>query len=241
MLLRLEDGRTDGSAPAQFIPAAERFGLMPAIDRWVVRRTLAELARRRAEGSGPAIERCAINLSGTSLGDESLLAFLREQIALHAVPPGMLCFEITETAAIARMSNAIRLIGDLRQLGCRFSLDDFGAGMSSFTYLRQLPVDYLKIDGGLVRGMAQDEAHRAMVQMIHHIGHVMGKETIAEYAETPAILQTLREMGVDHAQGNAIAPPLLFAAAQPTRRPPPSAAAAQRFAGGGFSAVAGGA
>lgn len=241
VLLRLEDGRTDGSAPAQFIPTAERFGLMPAIDRWVVRRTLAELARRRAEGSGPAIERCAINLSGTSLGDESLLAFLREQIALHAVPPGMLCFEITETAAIARMSNAIRLIGDLRQLGCRFSLDDFGAGMSSFTYLRQLPVDYLKIDGGLVRGMAQDEAHRAMVQMIHHIGHVMGKETIAEYAETPAILQTLREMGVDHAQGNAIAPPLLFAAAQPTRRPPPSAAAAQRFAGGGFSAVAGGA
>lgn len=236
VLLRLEDGTPEGNAPAEFIPAAERFGLMPAIDRWVVSRALAELARRRANSIGPSIERCAINLSGTSLGDDGLLAFLRGQIALHAVPPGVLCFEITETAAIGRMSNAIRLIGELRQLGCRFSLDDFGAGMSSFTYLRQLPVDYLKIDGSLVRSMAQDDAHRAMVQMVHHIAHVMGKETIAEYAETPATVQALREMGVDHAQGTAIGPPAPFAAAQPTSKPLPSAAAAQRFAGGGFSA-----
>ncbi|WP_311220666.1 MULTISPECIES: EAL domain-containing protein [unclassified Acidovorax] len=247
LLLRLDDGSQASATPGQFIPAAERFGLMPAIDRWVVRRALAELARRREAGDTPVISLCAINLSGTSVGEESLLGFLREQIALHGVPPDLLCFEITETAAIAHMPNAIRLIRELKQQGCRFSLDDFGAGMSSFTYLRQLPVDYLKIDGGLVRDIIEDPANRAMVEMINHIGHVMGKETIAEFAESAAIVQALRNMGIDHGQGYAIGRPCLFTPALPPARHMlpgegqklPSAPLAQRFATDGLAASGG--
>lgn len=144
------------------------------------------------------------------------------------------------------MPNAIRLIRELKQQGCRFSLDDFGAGMSSFTYLRQLPVDYLKIDGGLVRDIIEDPANRAMVEMINHIGHVMGKETIAEFAESAAIVQALRHMGVDHGQGYAIGRPHLFTPPLPSpRQPPPghleppSTALAQRFSADGLAATGG--
>lgn len=210
LLLRLRDEAGELVPPGHFIPAAERYGLMPAIDRWVVQRAFATLAQQRQFPDARPIATCAINLSGTSLGDESLLDFLRQQFAAHAVAPETVCFEITETSAIAHLPSAIRLMKELKRLGCRFSLDDFGSGMSSFTYLKHLPVDYLKIDGGFVRDMLTDPTNHAMVEMINRIGQVMGKRTIAEFAESMEIVEALRAMGVDYAQGYALARPRPF-------------------------------
>jgi EAL domain-containing protein (putative c-di-GMP-specific phosphodiesterase class I) len=153
---------------------------------------------------------CAINLSGSSIGDEEFLDYLHEQFERFAIAPSMICFEITETSAIANLASAIRFINQLKALGCRFSLDDFCAGMSSFAYLKHLPVDYLKIDGSFVKDMLDDPINRAMVEVINHIGHVMGKRTIAEFVETPLIEQALMEIGVDYAQGYLIERPQPF-------------------------------
>lgn len=210
ILLRLTD--EDGSfvTPQSFIPAAERYGLMPSIDRWVVRNTFRILAARQADPSMAPIATCAINLSGATFGDETFLGFLCEQFLVHRISPAMICLEITETSAIANLTNAIRFIDDLRSLGCRFALDDFGSGMSSFAYLKHLPVDYLKIDGSFVKDMVEDRIDRAMVEMIHHIGKVMGKRTIAEFVESDGIIAALKTIGVDYAQGYGIARPKPF-------------------------------
>lgn len=210
VLLRLAENHEELVSPGCFIPAAEHYGMMPAIDRWVVKHTLVLLAQHQATG-GPAVHTCAINLSGTSLGDESLLKYIHTEIEQSGVDPRMLCFEITETSAISHLPSAVRLMKDLQQLGCRFALDDFGVGMSSFTYLKHLPVDYLKIDGSFVRDLLDDPTNRAMVEMINHIGHVMGKETIAEFAESMDIVDALRTIGVDHAQGYALSRPIPLA------------------------------
>ncbi len=206
LLLRL--CADDGSLipPMAFIPAAERYGLMPALDRWVVRRALATHTLRHPPGSLSVL--VAINLSGTSICDETFLPFVLEQFALTGVPPSEICFEITETAAIANLGEATVLIRALKAIGCKFSLDDFGSGMSSFTYLKHLPVDYLKIDGSFVKDMMDDPVDRAMVEAIHRIGHVMGLQTIAEFVESDAIIGALREIGVDYAQGYAIGKPV---------------------------------
>ena len=206
LLLRLctEDGAL--IPPMAFIPAAERYGLMPALDRWVIRRALATHKLRYPPGGLPAL--VAINLSGTSICDESFLPFVLEQFALTGVAPSEICFEITETAAIANLTEATVLIRALKAIGCKFSLDDFGSGMSSFTYLKHLPVDYLKIDGSFVKDMMDDPVDRAMVEAIHRIGHVMGLQTIAEFVESDAIIAALREIGVDYAQGYAIGKPV---------------------------------
>jgi diguanylate cyclase (GGDEF)-like protein/PAS domain S-box-containing protein len=225
VLLRLRDDDGQLIAPGVFIPAAEHYGMMPSIDRWVIRHTLEALARHQHQPGLPPVHTCAINLSGTSLGDDSLLKLIRSALADSGVDPHMLCFEITETSAISHLPNAVRLMKELQQLGCRFALDDFGAGMSSFNYLKHLPVDYLKIDGSFVKDMLHDPANRAMVEMIHHIGHVMGKQTIAEFVESQAIVEALREIGVDYAQGYALARPVPlqdYLALGSTPRPEPA-------------------
>ncbi|BAK78348.1 diguanylate cyclase/phosphodiesterase with PAS sensor(s) [Pseudogulbenkiania sp. NH8B] len=208
LLLRLLDEYGMLVPPSAFIPAAERYNLMVTIDRWVVSTALAMLAARTSPGSEWT---CAINLSGASLCDDDFLGFLRAELAGSGIDPAHLCFEVTETSAIANLACATEFMRELRQLGCRFSLDDFGAGMSSFGYLKHLPVDFLKIDGGFVKDMLDDPVDHAMVEVINHIGHVMGKQTIAEFAEHPGILEALKRMGVDYAQGYGVARPLPLA------------------------------
>ena len=210
LLLRLDDGDGRLTPPGAFIPAAERFGLMPAIDRWVVHTALEIIASRRAEFYGPAARTYAINLSGITLTDETFLPFLRAELASSGVPPEVLCFEITETSAIANLERAAEFIEAMQAMGSRFALDDFGVGMSSLTYLKRLPVDYLKIDGSFVRDMLEDKSDYATVQTINQIAHMSGKKTIAEFVETPEILDALRVIGVDYAQGYAIDRPSIF-------------------------------
>ncbi|WP_404979480.1 putative bifunctional diguanylate cyclase/phosphodiesterase [Comamonas sp.] len=222
VLLRLRDENGQILAPGHFIPAAERYGLMPSIDRWVISKALQTLAQQ--PGHAKLVETCAINLSGPSLDDEGLLEFVKEQLQLHGIAAQKLCFEITETSAIGNLSNATRLIQALRALGCRFALDDFGVGMSSLTYLKQLPVDYLKIDGGFVRDMLKDKGDHAMVEMINRIGQTLGKKTVAEFVESREIAMELMRMGVDYVQGYAIARPKpmtgdYFAATQDNQLP----------------------
>lgn len=203
LLLRLHDADGKLVPPMAFIPAAERYNLMVSIDQWVIESAFAALAR----SSGARIDTCTINLSGASLGDDRFLDFVQDCFTRFAVAPEIVCFEITETVAIANLANARRIMDVLKAVGCRFSLDDFGSGMSSFGYLKNLPVDYLKIDGAFVKDMADDPIDCAMVTAIHNIGHVMGLKTIAEFVEGKAILQSLRDLGVDYAQGFGIARP----------------------------------
>jgi EAL domain-containing protein (putative c-di-GMP-specific phosphodiesterase class I) len=208
LLVRLQDEHGEVIPPMAFLPAAERYNLMPAIDRWVIRTAFAALA---AHGNGAAHAGIVgINLSGASIGDEQFLDFVREQFERFRVPHAAICFEITETTAVTSLSRAAEFIGGLRASGCRFALDDFGVGVSSFTYLKHLPVDFLKIDGSFVKDMLQDPVDAAMVDAIHRIGRVMGKQTIAESVETPAIREALTAVGVDYAQGYGIAAPVPF-------------------------------
>lgn len=207
VLLRMKDEQGHMVQPLAFIPAAERYGLMPAVDRWVIQSTLEAIGQNLRAQPGQPAKLHNINLSGTTFNDEGFEAFVREQLALHQVPAHAICFEMTETAAVANLEQAATLIKSLKADGCRFALDDFGSGLSSFMYLKSLPVDYLKIDGNFVKGMVDDPVAHAMVQSINTVGHVMGIKTIAEYVENDAILAKLDEMGVDYAQGWAIGMP----------------------------------
>ncbi|PXB94552.1 PAS domain S-box protein, partial [Pseudomonas aeruginosa] len=222
LLLRLRDEGGRLVPPLSFIPAAERYGLMTLIDRWVVENAFRTLVERAQDPRAEPIGTCAINLSGATIGDESFLQFLTELFARYRIPPQTICFEVTETVAVANLASTIRFINELKDTGCRFSLDDFCAGMSSFIYLKHLPVDYLKIDGSFVKDMLEDPIDRAMVQVINHIGHVMGKRTIAEFVETVEVMEALREIGIDYAQGLAIGAPLPF-----SRQPPGAGVDAQ--------------
>ncbi len=202
VLLRLIDEAGRVVPPMAFIPAAERYNLMPTIDRWVVRTLLTWMKANLA--LLPADSSVSINLSGQSLGDDSFGDFIEEQLLSSGIPPSRICFEITETAAISNLSRALRLMSGLRARGCHFALDDFGSGLSSFAYLKNLPVDSIKIDGAFVRDMLNDPTDFAMVEAIARIGHVMGLKTIAEYVESEAIMHRLAELGVDFVQGFGI-------------------------------------
>lgn len=203
ILLRLRDEKGNLVAPMAFIPAAERYNLMPTIDRWVIETLFKSWSL--AEHDSKTIY--AINLSGTTINDDQFISFLREQFALYQVPPESICFEITETVAIANLTKASQFIRELQRYGCRFSLDDFGSGMSSFAYLKTLPVDYLKIDGGFIKNIVENSVDDAMVEAIARIGNVMGVKTIAEFVENDAILQRIKTLGVDYAQGYGVAKP----------------------------------
>ncbi len=204
ILLRLPNAQTgEISPPMAFLPTAERYNLMPRIDRWVVESFFTYLASR------PAVPKTiySVNLSGSSINDESFVDFLEEQLRKYPVNPQILCFEITETLAIANLQKAVDLILKLKKIGCHFALDDFGSGMSSFSYLKHLPVDYLKIDGNFVKEAPTDEVLYAMLQSINHIGHIMGLKTIAEYVENTAVLEKVQTLGIDYVQGYAIGRP----------------------------------
>lgn len=219
VLLRMLSQDGELITGTEFIPVAERYNLMPAIDRWVIHELfLSKKEYIRTEHEKIACHDTSnthtcllsVNLSGTSLGDEGLLDFIKNEIEEHAIPHAAICFEITETAAISNLNVASHFIKELRKLGCRFSLDDFGSGLSSFGYLKDLPVDFLKIDGSFVHDMVTNSMNLAMVESINHIGHVLGMQTIAEFVESEEILLKLRELGVDYAQGFAITAPELL-------------------------------
>jgi diguanylate cyclase (GGDEF)-like protein/PAS domain S-box-containing protein len=205
LLLRMRDESGRMVSPDNFIAAAERYGLTPAIDRWVIENALRWLVMEADEREKLAM--CSINLSGQSLGDDKFLPFVIEQFQKSGIDASKICFEITETAAIASFSQANRFIHALKELGCRFALDDFGTGLSSFGYLKHFPVDFLKIDGSFVREILHDPIDREMVRSINEIGHLTGKKTIAEFAENAEIIQMLTSLGVDYAQGYGIAQP----------------------------------
>jgi diguanylate cyclase (GGDEF)-like protein/PAS domain S-box-containing protein len=205
LLLRMRDESGRMVSPDNFIAAAERYALTPAIDRWVIENALRWLVSEADEREKLAM--CSINLSGQSLGDDKFLPFVIEQFQKSGIDASKICFEITETAAVASFSQANRFIQALRELGCRFALDDFGTGLSSFGYLKHFPVDFLKIDGSFVREILHDPIDREMVRSINEIGHLTGKKTIAEFAENAEIIQMLTSLGVDYAQGYGIAQP----------------------------------
>ncbi len=209
ILLRLLDENGEILAPGNFIPAAERYHLMPSVDRWVVSKTLAMLSE--FDESLLRNGTYAINLSGQSLNEKDFLDFVHGQIENSSVPPECICFEVTETATISNLDKAILFMTSLKNIGCSFSLDDFGSGISSFGYLKTLPVDYLKIEGSIVKDMVTDETSAAMVTAINQVGHTMKLRTIAEFVENDAIKLRLKEIGVDYAQGYGIGKPERFA------------------------------
>ena len=191
--------------PAEFLPAAERYKLMNQIDRWVVKNTLCWIQSNCEKLKNLYL--CSINLSGQSLGDEGFYHFVEEQFQVFEVPANAICFEITETAAIANLTNANRFMDNFKSLGCKFALDDFGSGMSSFAYLKNLPVDIIKIDGAFVRDCHKNATNLALVRSIHDIADVMGKKTVAEFVENELVLNKVYEIGVDFAQGYGISQP----------------------------------
>jgi diguanylate cyclase (GGDEF)-like protein/PAS domain S-box-containing protein len=205
LLLRMRDEAGKIVAPDNFITAAERYGITPSIDRWVIENAFRWLVSEADERE--KLVMCSINLSGQSLGDDKFLPYVIDQFHRSGLDATKICFEITETAAIASFSQANRFIQALKELGCKFALDDFGTGLSSFGYLKHFPVDFLKIDGSFVKEILHDPIDREMVRSINEIGHLTGKQTIAEFAENLEIINMLRTLGVDYAQGYGVSQP----------------------------------
>jgi diguanylate cyclase (GGDEF)-like protein/PAS domain S-box-containing protein len=205
LLLRMRDENGTIISPELFIAAAERYGITPGIDRWVISHAFRWLVSEADERERLTL--CSINLSGQSLADEKFLPFVIDQFRTSGLIGNRICFEITETAAIASYSQANRFIHALQELGCKFALDDFGTGLSSFGYLKHFPVDFLKIDGSFVKEILHDPIDREMVRSINEIGHLTGKKTIAEFAENTEIITMLRGMGIDYAQGYGVEEP----------------------------------
>ncbi|MCB1719693.1 MAG: EAL domain-containing protein, partial [Candidatus Competibacteraceae bacterium] len=196
VLLRMIDEKGGLILPGSFLPAAERYNLMPAIDRWVIRTVFSRYRELVQQfDCGPLT--CAVNLSGSSLNAEGFFDFIREQAIEHDLPKGAICFEITETAAINNLRQAAAFMAEIKALGFLFALDDFGTGTSSFGYLKVLPVDFLKIDGGFVQDIGHDPIDKAMTETINRIGHIMGMKTVGEFATSETVIGDLRAIGVD--------------------------------------------
>jgi diguanylate cyclase (GGDEF)-like protein/PAS domain S-box-containing protein len=205
-LIRYKDINGQIVPPGAFLPAAERYNQAPILDRWVIKTLFSWMAKQPDFVND--LKLCSINLSGLSFSDETMLDFIIEQFNRWLIPPEKVCFEITETAAIANLSDAVTFIQQLKKHGCYFSLDDFGSGLSSFAYLKNLPVDFIKIDGLFVKDILDDKVDLAMVRSINEVGHVMEKKTVAEFVENEEILAVLKQLGVDYAQGFAIGEPV---------------------------------
>ena len=201
--LRAEDGRE--VMPGAFLPAAERYGMMPAIDRWVVETALRHIDRLHPSGS--SLDTCAINLSSASLEDPALFDLIADLVRSLAIDPSRLMFELTETVAMRDFASSSALIRKLRELGCRVALDDFGAGMSSFGYMKNLALDMVKIDGSFVQELATDRMSQSIVRAVTEIGHLQGLEVVAEWVSSPEMTRLLRQMGVDYGQGFALHKP----------------------------------
>jgi len=212
VLVRMTDA--DGSivAPGQFLPVAERYNLAPRIDRWVISTTLKWLSSHPEQLE--SLSMCSINLSGLSLTEEQFPEFILSAFKETGVPAAKICFEITETAAISNLTSATNLVSKLREAGCRFALDDFGSGLSSFGYLKQLPVEFVKIDGMFVRDSREDPIDLQMVRSINERAQVLGKRTSAEFVENDAMCEALRAIGVDYAQGYGVGHPRAMASLQ---------------------------
>lgn len=204
LLLRMRNDAGNLVPPMAFIPAAERYHMMESIDRWVIHAAFTFI-QQQSDVIG------SINISGQSLGESRFLEYVKQELRDTGVDATRVCLEVTETAAIANFNKAVEFMSELRTLGCRFSLDDFGSGMSSFSYLRQLPMDFLKIDGAFVKNMVRDQRDLAMVDCINKMGHILGLQTIAEFVEDDAILEQLRILGVDYVQGYGIGKPMPLA------------------------------
>lgn len=205
ILIRMRDKNGGIVSPAFFLPSAERFNLIASIDRWVIRNTFIWLHKNPENMA--KITHCGINLSGITLGDETFYDYIIAQFEEFKIPHDKICFEITETAAVKNFTLAGSFITAIRDLGCKFALDDFGTGMSSFAYLKKLPVDFLKIDGIFVKDLLENPIDLAMVRSINDIGHVSGLQTIAEFVENDAIAKELEAVGVDYLQGYGISKP----------------------------------
>ena len=205
ILLRMEGRSGELISPADFMPAAENYQLSPRLDRWVVAKTINWLNENPDHLERLAV--CSINLSGLSMGDQETLGFIRRTLEHSNVPPSKICFEVTETAAISNLDAAVRFMHTLKSIGVLFSLDDFGTGLSSFAYLRTLPVDYLKIDGTFVKQIDRSIVDWTMVKSINEMGQIMGKRTIAEFVENEEIYSQLSEIGVNYAQGFLLSEP----------------------------------
>ena len=240
LLIRMLGDHGEVIAPDKFLSSADRYQLMPSIDRWVVRhacRLLGEYAR----SAGTDIGRFAVNLSGQSLRDRAFLDFVIGQIQEARLPPKVLCFELTETATMGDLANAQQFMRTLQNLGCQFALDDFGTGVSSLAYLKDLPVQYLKIDGSFVRDALTNERSGSMIRAIAQLARVMGMETVAEYVESDELRVKMAELGVDYGQGFAIgrSRPLAELLAQPRCQTPGTSAIAYRAQGEGLAVPAG--
>jgi len=204
LLLRLTDERGNQISPDEFIAGAEYYSMMPTLDRWVIKNALMNISSIPEQTPLPVF---AINLSGQSLNDPEFLSFVKAELRSSGANPAMLCFEITEQVAVEDLDSINDFMASLKALGCKFSLDDFGTGVSSFGYLRSLDVDYLKIDGSFVKHIVNDDVARTMVQSINQVGHTMNLQIIAEYVENEKIVEILRDIGVDYGQGYEIAKP----------------------------------
>jgi EAL domain-containing protein (putative c-di-GMP-specific phosphodiesterase class I) len=206
VLVRLQDEEGHEVPPSDFVRAAERYRLMGLVDRWVVQTTLAALGRGAIPI--PATRSVAINVSGQTLGDTQFLEFVVECLDSTGVSPAQVCFEITESAVVANMDHARRFVGVLHGMGCKFALDDFGSGVGSFSNLKNLPMDYLKIDGSFMRNLSKDSVNQAMVTAMIKLARTLNFKVIAEQVEDAAALEAARRIGVDYVQGYAIGKPV---------------------------------